>query len=47
MVNPVSLHQQQINQMVREVPGLLAKAYGSQLLAVVLFGSVARGEVWF
>jgi len=44
MVNPVSLHQQQIDQMVREVPGLLAKAYGSQLLAVVLFGSVARGE---
>jgi hypothetical protein len=26
MVNPVSLHQQQIDQMVREVPGLPAKA---------------------
>jgi len=44
MVNPVSPHQQQIDQMVREVPGLLAEAYGSQLLAVILFGSVARGE---
>lgn len=37
------LQQQGLDAIVRAVPSLLIEAYGERLLAVVLFGSIARG----